>query len=675
MPSRRHAVGLLLRWRKHHVLWAFALCVSLVMFLLLGERWLERESAPAIPSIAGGGGRVASVSQRSSRNLSARSASVAVPARALTGTVRSAGGTVPRATVCTVARQNPKESPPLCVSTDDRGHFELHGFDPEAVEAIVASAPAHLPGKYALGEGDQGGRENPSPVTIILEPGGVDVVGRALDATGGPVPFALVTIRSSFARNVHALVHADSNGEFVAPAPEGVVDVVAQAEGYSQAARRVLAPARGITLMLAPGAEIVGRVVDAETEGPIAGVTVIASPSSGEVETRNAATSDGDGAFRVVGLSGLASYEVAAVSSAWRSDAVAVRLNVGQPSEPVVLRASRATTLSGTVSMAGQPCGEALVMASGRVSSFAYADAKGNVRLDGLLPGRYQVLVQCPMALAHEEEVEVAGEPLTREWAVDPGVSISGRVESANGQPVSAAVVSVSLVDGLTGEGVSCTADANGHFTCSGLRPGVYDCSIEQDRDPNRQVVRVSLDERGAEPVLLRVRPSGTIRVSVANGGLDRWPLRVLARGEARIPIEAVVGQDGFVFRSIPLGEYEIYSDRGGASQNARVEHDQQVVELELDVPRDVLSIQGQAMDEAGFPIVDAWVSASRLDSPPTSLADEATALTDEQGNFTVHDLPRGTYVLQVRAATGVGEARAIVAGSSGVVVLVRTQT
>lgn len=645
------------------------------VLLTLGRRWLAPES-PAASSFDGRSERIASAPQHPAihpQGPSADSPSVDVSTLDLAGTVRSARGRSLRATVCAVSRQDSYNSVPRCVLTDAEGRFELGYVGPD-VEAIVASAPAHLPGRSALGGGGGGG-QSASPVTIILEPGGVEVFGRVLDAAGGPVPLATVMVRSGTARRVTTLVKSDSNGAFVARAAEGVVDVVALAEGYSQATHRVRAPARGVTLMLSPSAEIIGRVLDAETEESIPGVSVFARSLSGDVETRHEATSDAAGAFRVIGLSGPMSYEVTAISGQWRSDAAWVTLDVGRRSQPIVLRASRATTLTGTVVLSGQPCADALVTASGRVRTAAYAEANGSVRLDGLLPGRYQVRVYCPMALTHKEEVEVANDALTRDWHVDPGLAIQGRVESAGGRPVPDAVVSVNSVHGLGGGGVSCITGANGHFTCSGLSPGVYDCSVDQDRDPKREVVRVSLGEGAAEPVLLRTRPSGTIRVSVENYSGAPWPLRVLARGEAQLPIEAVPGRDSFVFKLLPLGNYEVYSDRGGAPQNVSVERDEQVVELELDVPSDALSIQGRALDEDGLPVIDAWVSLFPSDSTRTSRAPEAQALTDGQGNFAVHDLPQGTYVLHVRAATGVGEVRAVPAGSIGVVVLVQTQT
>jgi protocatechuate 3,4-dioxygenase beta subunit len=511
---------------------------------------------------------------------------------------------------------------------------------------------------------------------MILDSGGVEVLGSVLDATGGTVPFAVVTIRSSMAPHLTTLVQSDSNGEFVAPAPEGQVEVIAQAEAYSQATQRVHAPARGVRLMLAPGAEVVGRVLDAETEEPIAGLSVFARSAQDDLEVGHAVISDREGAFRMVGLSGAVWYEVAAISAAWRSSAAWMRLSVGQQSEPIVLRALRATTLTGTVLLAGEPCRDAQVVASGPVSATAYAGAKGSVRLDGLLPGRYQVLVQCPSALTHQDEVEVADEPVSRVWAVEPGLSIEGRVENARGQPVSAALVSVISVDGGVAKGgVSCVTAANGHFTCSGLSSGIYDCSVVQDRDPNREAARVSLSEGSSEPVLLRTRPSGTIRVSIKWSDAAPRPLTVMARGEAPMPIEAVSDQNGFIFRSIPLGRYGVYLDGAETSQSVDLERDEQVIELEMDVPEYALSIQGQVLDEQGLPIVDAWVSVSRSDLALTSSANNARTLTDEQGNFAVHDLALGTYALHVRTSAGEGEVPAVAAGSSGVVVHVRAQT
>jgi protocatechuate 3,4-dioxygenase beta subunit len=307
----------------------------------------------------------------------------------------------------------------------------------------------------------------------------------------------------------------------------------------------------------------------------------------------------------------------------------------------------------------------------------AYTRTNGIVGLDGLPPGRYRVVVQCPQAIALEEVVDVDDEPVTSIWSVDPGLSLHGTVENARGEPVSRAMVSVTSVDGgLAKAGASCTTAADGHFTCSGLSPGVYDCSVDQDRDPNRQVVRVSVREGSSETVLLRTRPSGTIRVAFGGGAdVASRPLRVLARGEVTpVPIEAAPSEHGFIFRLVPLGRYDVYADAGEGQQNVQLEHDGQVIELRLDAPDEAFSIRGRVLDEGGLPVVDAWVSAARSDLELTSSANELRTLTDEDGNFAVHEITRGTYRIHVWTTTGEGEVRAVAAGATDVVVHVESQ-
>ena len=94
-----------------------------------------------------------------------------------------------------------------------------------------------------------------------------------MDASGGPVPFATVTVSGS-SNAATSVALANAEGQFRTAAPAGQQEVIARADGFSAARVRVTAPARGIVLELGPGSEITGRVVSAATSEPLRGVVV-----------------------------------------------------------------------------------------------------------------------------------------------------------------------------------------------------------------------------------------------------------------------------------------------------------------------------------------------------------------------------------------------------------------
>jgi hypothetical protein len=578
---------------------------------------------------------------------------------------------VAHASVCALGRLDRCCASAQCSLSNDRGEFRLHGVSAE-VWAIAASAPGYLPRQRLLPDRAADASHG---LEIELEPGGVELQGSVVDATGGPVAFAAVTLQSPAAAFDPLTVASDAEGRFSASVARGEVHVSAQAEAYSQAIQRVSAPARGVTLALTPAASIVGTVVRADSEQPVAGVTVTALALGRDPELPSSAQSGLDGGFRLPGLSGGDVYQVFASGPAWRSAETWVTTAVGRTSELVPLRVTPASVLSGVVQRAGQPCPGAELHVAGPLSSSARAGSDGRVRLVGLLPGSYRVSVYCPGALSQQDSIQLGSEPLQHTWELSPGRSLSGRVEDARAAPVVGALVSVVPAGDPTDRlPTQCTSGRGGEFTCSGLSEGAYDCSVVDSGDPTREVVRVVIAAGPAPSVLLRERPSGSIRVSIepAPRAGSRGP-RVFARAASGFPWEAAAGPGGFSFERLPLGHYEVYVELPSASQrpaSVLLREHGQLIELELQAPP-LHSIRGQVRDAQGNPWVDAWVSAapSELNVRPPAASDPVV-VTDEHGDFTLSALAPGAYDLRVWEGARSGELRGVVAGDLARVVL-----
>src|SRR6201999_3539764 len=114
-----------------------------------------------------------------------------VEARAIIGSVRSANGNaLARANVCARALPNRCCALTRCALSEQDGRFELEHISNQ-VDVLLVSAPGHLPREHTL-TAEQADAPSVDPITITLEPGGVEVTGVVVDASGGAVPGALV---------------------------------------------------------------------------------------------------------------------------------------------------------------------------------------------------------------------------------------------------------------------------------------------------------------------------------------------------------------------------------------------------------------------------------------------------------------------------------------------------
>lgn len=271
-------------WRRGSVSWQVAALglLGLVIACLLAESLSELRARPrdlspvnAQPSAGVNAASTRRASVPVERSSPARGA--APPSASplpIVGNVESRTGLpIAGASVCLVNTASGLDDLPSasCTLTDGRGRFTLPRItSPE----LLATAPGHLPAR-ALG-GDSGSAE----VRITLEPGGAPVSGTVLDAGGGPIPGARVTVRRSPRGAVLAIAYSDVAGRFSATAVPGPVMLEATAEHYSVAHRLVEAPAPNLTLALVPASRIRGRVVRADGS-PISDVAVTATVQAG----------------------------------------------------------------------------------------------------------------------------------------------------------------------------------------------------------------------------------------------------------------------------------------------------------------------------------------------------------------------------------------------------------
>jgi hypothetical protein len=553
-----------------------------------------------------------------------------------------------------------------CAETDDKGRFVLEDRLAEPCE-LFASAPGHTSRRQLCNPSTAGGAEN----TLVLEPAGAEVSGTVIDATGGTVPGGLVAVVER-AGSAPSVTMTDANGRFVLPTSPGVVELVARSDGYSQAAQTVQAPAQGVRFVLAPGATIGGTVVEAHSGVALAGVVVVATAESG-LGAAWSALSDSAGEFVLSALEG-GVYQVTVRDDAFWTAPERVSVVIGQASAPIELRASAASRLRLTVlHEGGIACSDLSVFLSGDGAAIHEFSASGSVEFSGLASGVYDAEVQCAGALPKTERLELGAGGLDRQIFVSAGLVLSGSVESPSGARVLGAEVNVSPVGPPRRAAASCTTNERGKFSCSGLSEGEHVARVMVAGEPASEALSVTLGSSEAPAVVLKTFGLGTIRVSVFDDGASR-PFRVFATSERGIPVEARPDAADFIFDKLPLGRYRPYIDSDDQDSRERTEvtlvREGQVERVTLSLPA-TQAIAGHVLDEQGAPVVDASVRVFPTDSNLSVPSNRSLAVTDERGQFTIGELPRGRYDIRVEASIGDGQARGISSGDRNVNVTV----
>ncbi len=247
------------------------------------------------------------------------------------------------------------------------------------------------------------------------------------------------------------------------------------------------APAPHPTHDASARAHIAGEVVDA-TGSPIAGAVVDAK--------EGASTPTGaDGQFRLddlkpgtYHLDAHAKGFVAGGPEAMRRVEVVLSADEGKPEvDGLQLVLRRAAAVHGRVVASGEPVQDATIgiyylSAEGLtggldpyvVDEAAHTDKDGHFALDGIAPGRLQLLVEAPnYALAQSKKLLLEPGETDSDLVVDlaPSATVAGEVTNTDGEPVRADVV---LAGGALASSRKVHAGANGHYVFHHLPAGTY---------------------------------------------------------------------------------------------------------------------------------------------------------------------------------------------------------
>jgi protocatechuate 3,4-dioxygenase beta subunit len=266
----------------------------------------------------------------------------------------------------------------------------------------------------------------------------------------------------------------------------------------------------------------------------------------------------------------------------------------------------------------------------------------------------------------------VGTEPLLRDWDLDSGISVQGKVERANGRPFPNANVQLTPKTAGVTTLVSCTSDEEGAFDCTGLEPGEYDISVGVAPVTSPRSITLPAGKKQLPPIVLRASAAATILARIASNLASLGTFSGFARRGNEPPRFADIDNDGFARFDVPLGEYRVYlGPTSIAPENAALavlRADGERVHVELAVPS-LLDISGVVVDTNGQPVPDSWVHAESTGIAGRGMPMGVPSLTNEAGEFTVRHLIPGGYHLLAEGARPRSKLRAVQAGATNVIV------
>ncbi len=501
---------------------------------------------------------------------------------------------------------------------------------------------------------------------LRLARAGVRVSGRVVDASGSPVPGAIVELLDETEVRSGPAGQSGEDGGFVL---DGVRDgrylLRASAAGYAGTTRReplevAGLPVSGIEVALSRGSTVRGELLGLET-AQRALVRVVASRKVNDYALGQVRH---DGSYRIVNL-GPGVWDIRAVAPDGPQARGRVTLAPGVTETRLDLDFSSGLSLTGQVMASGRAVPGIDVYLRGAyvdVLAGSTTDVEGRFRLAGLEPGRYRLEVHSERGLVHHEDVDLGGD-LDVQIELRTG-RVTGRVlEADGGGPLAGAAVSLEPAAGTVGElpgygTYGLASDALGRFVVGEVAAGEYRLRVvKEGYAPAERRIRV-LPGGGQEDVELLLEPSGGLRLTVSGAtGAPVAEVTYAVLDTAGRPLTAgllTADENGGVrLPSIPAGSFDLLlAAPGSAVSRLRIATPGAPLTVRLE-PSCALEVAVAAL--ATEQIVATMRIRDAGGRPVWSLA-RGWAKAEWQlrfGSRTLAGLPAGTYRVEVSASDG----------------------
>jgi protocatechuate 3,4-dioxygenase beta subunit len=416
---------------------------------------------------------------------------------------------------------------------------------------------------------------------------------------------------------------------------------------------RVSDPSSPVVIVLEPGLEAWGRVVDATDKG-VEGVRVAASSVS--------ATTDATGAFALRGLES-AEVELSVQPPAAYVRPAPVRVRAGD--RDVTIRLLRGSRIAGRVlGPDGRPRSQVSVQASWNGGSTAGSpDAEGRFKVEGFPDDAVVDLVFEPYMQPGGEnlrQTRVSGvRPGTEDLVVtvETGVSIAGTVLTADRRPATDVTLTAERADspGTLRWG---PVQADGTFEIGGLSPGPHVVRARRSRSSAAaaEPVRVEAPARG---VRIEIAPFVTVTGRLEGAGdLSKFRVGGWVGGTATYSKEGT-GPEGTFAIDLPAGiAHRLVATRMDDDRYALLDGyvaASSTVVLRVEV--------GASIDG----VVEGIDAAQRTAVTVTTDNFRSAAAVDAEGRFRFRGLPPGRYRLEGWNGSRKGRLDDVEAGASGI--------
>jgi hypothetical protein len=436
-------------------------------------------------------------------------------------------------------RLMPPELLPPPAKTDAAGKFSFE--IPNGSYDVAVEHPSFAPREIAGFPAKNG------PLEIALHRA-VELRGVVMQGTAGAAGFAVA------ANKQKTLTNFDGSFTLGGLEPGDVLIVTRDENGFQRDKRTVRVP-DFVTIRVAPGARVRGRVTDDSSKQPVRSFAITAQVSSnGPVRIARKSFTSEDGTFELPGLpAGRLRLSVDANGFAMKE--IAEReLDESAVVDGVEIALAKASILYGTISdESGAPiegAAVALIPTGSRRRSDATSDSAGRYSITGLGAGAAEVNVQSETSMPESLSVQIAGGENKRDITLHRGGQLRGSVMTEERTPIGAATVTVQF-GGLSR---TATTDDSGAFDVPGLGAGPFSVIASKSGFAlaRREVARAD------EPLVVTLQRAGIIsgRVTVPPDAVS--PVFVTA-GTAHGVASAQASADGtFRITGAPVGNVEV---------------------------------------------------------------------------------------------------------------------
>jgi len=544
------------------------------------------------------------------------------------------------------------------------GAFEIADVEPGEV-VLSASATGYR--RTDLGALHVSAGRDREGVRIELERGAV-VHGTVTGPDGQPVPQAWVQVEERTGPGSPyrpPAASTDGDGRYRLEGVELGRRTVGVFHSSHVRAARDLEVGLGdnrLDFRLERGATVAGRVLD-EAGAPVAGVHVSLVTSESSWTSLGATTAD-DGRFELEGVDA-GRYHARAEKEGYAtylSDAMIV----SGPVDGLELRLARGAAIVGrVVGLEPDDLPAVQIHASSRDhrgSAVAAVDFEGRFRLEGILPGSWQVLAAKGEGGRVETEIVdvepgVAEVPVTLDFT--GGHTVEGEV-LVGGEPLAGLWVTIVAPDRFRGG--AATSDHRGRFRIEGLEPGEYELTVARLGTPLRHDETIRVDGDRFLTVELDPASLGGRVVDrrdgapVAGASLELVPLDAAETMRSLSPRDRLVtGPDGAFFQpAVGPGSYELVVTADGflaARRRIEVAPGDRLSDLEIELERStaelelvVRSTTGGRFEYVGAAVLPAGAAGG------TSPAASGAYPVGGDGRVRVPGLAPGTWKVVVAA-------------------------